>query len=132
MVVSNEYFVGCPLKKIIRFYNSLDKLQCSYIYNVLCYQVQIELMRQVDMFLILLRAAVFLMNCYYWHDVFIMYFLLQLGCALGFLIPPEIVGNIDDVEFIRYRLMFMFYGGAVLTTALFILVVLCMFKCLLC
>ena len=55
-------------------------------------------------------------------DLNLFLFLLQLGCALGFLVPPEIVPNSDDLGFIGYRLSLMFYGGAAITSCLFILV----------
>jgi FLVCR family feline leukemia virus subgroup C receptor-related protein len=46
----------------------------------------------------------------------------QLGCAIGFLIPPIIVPNDPDLAVIGDRLSYMFYGTAVITTILFILV----------
>ena len=48
--------------------------------------------------------------------------MLQLGCAMGFLIPPELVPNDPDLSEVGHRLGIMFYGAAGLTTALFILV----------
>ena len=51
-----------------------------------------------------------------------MYDLFQLGCALGFLIPPEIVPNSDSLDDIGHDLSIMFYGGAAITTALFVVV----------
>lgn len=48
----------------------------------------------------------------------------QFGCALGFLIPPEIVTNTGDLDVIGYKLSIMFYGGAAITSLLFILVLL--------
>lgn len=56
---------------------------------------------------------------------FLLVFALQIGCALGFLIPPEIVINTDDLDVIGQRLSVMFYGGAALTSALFILILIC-------
>lgn len=46
----------------------------------------------------------------------------QLGCAIGFLIPPEVVPNHEDLDVVGYRLSLMFYGTAGVTTLLFILV----------
>ncbi|ELT91732.1 hypothetical protein CAPTEDRAFT_119493 [Capitella teleta] len=46
----------------------------------------------------------------------------QIGCALGFLIPPQIVPYSDDLDFIGKRLSIMFYGGAAFMTLLFIIV----------
>ena len=46
-----------------------------------------------------------------------------MGCALGFLIPPEIVPNYADLDLIGQRLSYMYYAGAALTTALLILVI---------
>jgi FLVCR family feline leukemia virus subgroup C receptor-related protein len=47
----------------------------------------------------------------------------QIGCALGFLIPPEIVRSSADYDTMRHELYIMFYTGASVTTLLFILVV---------
>ena len=46
--------------------------------------------------------------------------LLQLGVALGFLVPPAIVPTTDDMDLIGQRLSIMFYGVVALTTTLFI------------
>jgi MFS transporter, FLVCR family, feline leukemia virus subgroup C receptor-related protein len=48
---------------------------------------------------------------------------VQLGTALGFLIPPEIVTNGEDLDVTGRQLSIVMYGGAAVTTALFILVV---------
>ena len=48
---------------------------------------------------------------------------LQLGAAVGFLVPPEVVSNIDDLDFIGYRLSLLMYGGAAVTTLQAILVI---------
>lgn len=58
---------------------------------------------------------------------FLLTFGFQIGCALGFLIPPEIVINTDDLDVIGQRLSVMFYGGAALTTAIFVLILVCEF-----
>ena len=50
---------------------------------------------------------------------------LQIGCALGFVIPPEIVTNSDDIAVIGSQLRIMLYSGAALMTFLFILVIIC-------
>ena len=47
----------------------------------------------------------------------------QLGCALGFLIPPWIVRNSMDLAENTRDLSIMFYGQAAITTALFFTVV---------
>uniref|UniRef100_A0A8C9FUI7 Feline leukemia virus subgroup C cellular receptor family member 2 n=1 Tax=Pavo cristatus TaxID=9049 RepID=A0A8C9FUI7_PAVCR len=47
----------------------------------------------------------------------------QLGIALGFLIPPVLVPNVEDVEKLAYHISIMFFMTAGVATALFILVV---------
>uniref|UniRef100_A0A8C2U9E7 FLVCR choline and putative heme transporter 2 n=1 Tax=Coturnix japonica TaxID=93934 RepID=A0A8C2U9E7_COTJA len=47
----------------------------------------------------------------------------QLGIAFGFLIPPVLVPNVEDVEKLAYHISIMFYMTAGVATALFILVV---------
>jgi FLVCR family feline leukemia virus subgroup C receptor-related protein len=47
----------------------------------------------------------------------------QLGTAFGFLIPPEVVPNSNNTEFLQDRMSYLMYGGAAVTTAQFILVV---------
>ncbi|XP_037068044.1 feline leukemia virus subgroup C receptor-related protein 1-like isoform X1 [Pollicipes pollicipes] len=44
----------------------------------------------------------------------------QLGCALGFLVPPSIVKNRANLDDITHDLSIMFYGQAAITTALFL------------
>ncbi|XP_074647757.1 choline/ethanolamine transporter flvcr2a-like isoform X2 [Tubulanus polymorphus] len=46
----------------------------------------------------------------------------QVGCAIGFLIPPWIVPNSDNLDEIGNNLSYMFYGTAAVTSGLFILV----------
>ncbi|XP_023668675.1 choline/ethanolamine transporter flvcr2b-like isoform X3 [Paramormyrops kingsleyae] len=46
----------------------------------------------------------------------------QLGVATGFLIPPMLVPNVDDVDQLAHHISVMFYGTAVVATVLFILV----------
>ena len=48
-----------------------------------------------------------------------------MGCAVGFLIPPEIVPNHPNLDVVGEHLAYMFYGGAGVTTFLFILVLAC-------
>ncbi|XP_072350643.1 choline/ethanolamine transporter flvcr2a [Scyliorhinus torazame] len=48
----------------------------------------------------------------------------QMGVALGFLIPPMIVPNVDDLDQLTYHINVMFYGTAAVATVLFILVIL--------
>lgn len=52
----------------------------------------------------------------------------QLGVALGFLLPPLLVQNHDDLELVGRDFQLMFYLIAGFTTLLVTLVVLC--KCL--
>uniref|UniRef100_A0A8C0FCY4 FLVCR heme transporter 2 n=1 Tax=Bubo bubo TaxID=30461 RepID=A0A8C0FCY4_BUBBB len=47
----------------------------------------------------------------------------QLGIAVGFLVPPVLVPNVDDVEKLAYHISIMFFMTAGVATALFILVV---------
>ncbi|GCB83853.1 hypothetical protein scyTo_0024121, partial [Scyliorhinus torazame] len=47
-----------------------------------------------------------------------------MGVALGFLIPPMIVPNVDDLDQLTYHINVMFYGTAAVATVLFILVIL--------
>lgn len=50
---------------------------------------------------------------------------LQLGVALGFLLPPVLVANHDDLALVGRDLQLMFYIVAGLTTLLVVLVVFC-------
>ncbi|XP_035280185.1 feline leukemia virus subgroup C receptor-related protein 1 isoform X1 [Anguilla anguilla] len=46
----------------------------------------------------------------------------QLGCAIGFLLPPVLVPNtMDDKDLMGYNISIMFYGTAVISTLLFLL-----------
>ncbi|XP_061223401.1 heme transporter FLVCR2 isoform X4 [Neopsephotus bourkii] len=47
----------------------------------------------------------------------------QLGIAVGFLVPPVLVPNVDDAEKLAYHISIMFFMTAGVATALFILVV---------
>ncbi|KFP74145.1 hypothetical protein N311_12299, partial [Apaloderma vittatum] len=47
----------------------------------------------------------------------------ELGIALGFLIPPILVPNVEDVEKLAYHISIMFFMTAGVATALFILVI---------
>ncbi|XP_065341814.1 heme transporter FLVCR1 isoform X2 [Cloeon dipterum] len=47
----------------------------------------------------------------------------QLGVASGFLLPPILVKNHDNLDDIGYDLSFMFYGVAIFTTILFVFLV---------
>uniref|UniRef100_A0A8C2ZV70 FLVCR choline and putative heme transporter 2 n=1 Tax=Cyclopterus lumpus TaxID=8103 RepID=A0A8C2ZV70_CYCLU len=47
----------------------------------------------------------------------------QLGIAIGFLLPPILVPNVDDVEELGYHIRIMFYISAGVATFIFILVV---------
>lgn len=52
---------------------------------------------------------------------------LQLGIAVGFLLPPMLVKNHDEIDLIGRDLQFMFYSVAGFTTILVVLVLFC--KC---
>lgn len=51
----------------------------------------------------------------------------QVGVAIGFLLPPEIVPEVEDKELMGKRFIYMMYGTAGFTTLIFILMFLC--KC---
>lgn len=48
---------------------------------------------------------------------------LQLGIAIGFLVPPILVPNVDDKNELAHHIRIMFYITAGVATLLFILVV---------
>ena len=50
--------------------------------------------------------------------------MLQVGCAAGFLIPPLLVPNSDDLAEVGHDLSIMFYIWAGVTTSLFLLIIL--------
>jgi hypothetical protein len=58
------------------------------------------------------------------------YLLSQLGIAVGFVLPPILVKNHDDLDLIGRDLQFMFYSVAGFTTILVVLVVFCEHNCL--
>uniref|UniRef100_A0A674NVA8 FLVCR choline and putative heme transporter 2 n=1 Tax=Takifugu rubripes TaxID=31033 RepID=A0A674NVA8_TAKRU len=47
----------------------------------------------------------------------------QLGIAIGFLVPPILVHNVDDLDELGYHIRVMFYITAGFTTVMFILVI---------
>uniref|UniRef100_A0A667XYN5 Choline/ethanolamine transporter FLVCR1 n=1 Tax=Myripristis murdjan TaxID=586833 RepID=A0A667XYN5_9TELE len=47
----------------------------------------------------------------------------QLGIAIGFLVPPIIVPNVDDMDELAYHISIMFYITAGVATVIFVLVV---------
>ncbi|CAB1342545.1 unnamed protein product [Coregonus sp. 'balchen'] len=49
--------------------------------------------------------------------------LRQLGIAIGFLLPPILVPNVEDMDLLAYHISVMFYITAGVATLLFILVV---------
>lgn len=53
----------------------------------------------------------------------------QLGIALGFVLPPKLVRNHDDLDMIGDDLRLMFYIIAGFTSVLVVLVVLCEYIC---
>lgn len=52
---------------------------------------------------------------------------MQIGNALGFVIPPEVVTS-DNFEYVGHGLSLMMYVGAGVTTFLLILVLICEFE----
>lgn len=62
---------------------------------------------------------------HYYHDLRV----LQIGVAMGFLIPTEIVHNDDDLSIVGYNLRIMLYSTAVVSTLFFVIVVLGMWLC---
>ncbi|CAB1330910.1 unnamed protein product [Coregonus sp. 'balchen'] len=48
---------------------------------------------------------------------------IQLGIAIGFLVPPILVPNVDDMDELAYHISIMFYITAGMATVIFILVV---------
>lgn len=62
----------------------------------------------------------------------IYFIFFQLGIAIGFLLPPVIVRNHDDLDLVGQDLQLMFYLIAGFTTVLVVLVALCeFFNCIL-
>lgn len=60
------------------------------------------------------------------HSFFSFVFtVLQLGIAIGFLVPPILVPNVDDMDELAHHISIMFYITAGVATVLFILVVFC-------
>lgn len=56
---------------------------------------------------------------------------LQLGIAIGFLVPPILVPNVADMDELAHHIRIMFYITAGVATFLFILVVIGeMFNCI--
>lgn len=49
--------------------------------------------------------------------------MLKVGCAAGFLIPPLLVANSEDLDDIGRDLSTMFYIGAGVTTGLLLLII---------
>ncbi|KAM4543082.1 choline/ethanolamine transporter flvcr2a isoform 2-T4 [Odontesthes bonariensis] len=47
----------------------------------------------------------------------------QMGIAIGFLVPPILVPNVDDVNELAYHIRIMFYISAGVATLIFVLVV---------
>lgn len=50
---------------------------------------------------------------------------LQMGIAMGFLLPPMLVPNVDDVNELEGYIRIMFYISAGVASFLFILVIIC-------
>lgn len=48
---------------------------------------------------------------------------LQMGIAIGFLVPPMLVPNVDDMNELAYHIRTMFYICAGVASVLFILVI---------
>ena len=51
------------------------------------------------------------------------FLLFQLGIAIGFLVPPILVPNVEDMDQLAYHISIMFYITAGVATLLFLLVV---------
>lgn len=49
------------------------------------------------------------------------FFLSQLGTAIGFLVPPVLVPNTDDMNLMGHNISIMFYGTAAVSTLLFLI-----------
>ncbi|XP_030649992.1 choline/ethanolamine transporter flvcr2a [Chanos chanos] len=47
----------------------------------------------------------------------------QLGIALGFLVPPVLVPNVDDMDELAHHISIMFYISAAVVTVIFVLIV---------
>lgn len=50
-------------------------------------------------------------------------FVFQLGIAIGFLVPPMLVPNVEDMDELAHHISIMFYITAGVATFLFILVI---------
>lgn len=48
---------------------------------------------------------------------------LQLGIALGFLVPPMLVPNVDDMNELAHHIRTMLYASAGVASVLFLLVI---------
>lgn len=59
--------------------------------------------------------------CIFHRLVFLLSF--QLGIAIGFLVPPILVPNVDNMEELAHHIRIMFYITAGVATLLFVLVV---------
>lgn len=53
----------------------------------------------------------------------LVFLLLQLGIAIGFLVPPILVPNVDNMDELAHHIRVMFYITAGVATFLFVLVV---------
>jgi len=52
------------------------------------------------------------------------FFSIQLGVAIGFLLPPVLVPNtVDDKDLMGHNISIMFYGTAGVSTLLFLLTI---------
>lgn len=61
----------------------------------------------------------------FYSFVSFLFTVLQLGIAIGFLVPPILVPNVDDMDELAHHISIMFYITAGVSTVLFILVVFC-------
>lgn len=57
------------------------------------------------------------------HNLIFTFF--QLGIAIGFLLPPMLVKNSDNLDDIGNDLESLFYYVAIATTVLFVLILFC-------
>jgi hypothetical protein len=57
--------------------------------------------------------------------MYVCFMYVQLGVAIGFLLPTLIVRNHDDLDDIAHDLSVMYYSVAGFTTVLLVLIILC-------
>lgn len=61
-------------------------------------------------------------NFYVHRELIFGFLALQLGTAIGFLVPPVLVPNTpNDIDLMAHNISIMFYGTAIVSTLLFFL-----------